>query len=179
MGESLKSQLPLSPGDQPAAPVSGHPRVESLDYLRGLLSLGVVLYHYKLWSGITCAYPIEQLFQRTGIYAVCTFYVLSGMSLAIVYGRRQVDGPFLFEFTVKRVFRIAPLFWAATTLTIVIRWILFPALGLASNGLPPHHVLLAVLNYSLAFGWVRPDLYIAGAAWSIGNELVFYSLFPD
>jgi len=180
-------QIAESYSPAPAAPPAasevvqasrGKRRVESLDYLRGVLAIGVMLYHYKMWTGLNGPYPIQQIFSRIGIYAVCTFYVLSGMSLGIVYGKRQIDGNFLLEFAVKRFFRIVPLFWLVTTLTIVIRWFLPSLLGTVSSGVPRHGFLLAVLNYSLLFGWVRPDLYIAGGAWSIGNELVFYSLFP-
>lgn len=151
-------------------------RIEALDYLRGLLALSVMLYHYLGWSDVKLGYPLDQVFQRLGVYAVCTFYALSGTSLGIVYARRKVNGAFLTEFAIKRFFRIAPLFWTATTLTIVLRWILMPRLGLAEAVV--HPVLLAGASYSLLFGWVRPDAYVPVGGWSIGAEMVFYSFFP-
>jgi peptidoglycan/LPS O-acetylase OafA/YrhL len=35
-----------------------------------------------------------------------------------------------------------------------------------------------LLNYSLLFGFVDPAAYLTTGAWSIGNEMVFYALFP-
>lgn len=153
-------------------------RIEALDYLRGLLAISVMFYHYKGWCGIQLGYPLEQVFQRLGVYAVCTFYALSGTSLGMVYARRKVDANFLVEFGIKRFFRIAPLFWSAITLTILLRWLLMPHLGMAGEGMPPHPYLLAGASYSLLFGWVRPDAYVPTGGWSIGAEMVFYSLFP-
>ncbi len=37
---------------------------------------------------------------------------------------------------------------------------------------------LAALNYSLLFGFLNPSAYLTTGAWSIGNEMVFYSIFP-
>lgn len=137
-----------------------------------------MLYHYKGWSGLHLGYPFEQLFQRIGVYAVCTFFALSGTSLGLVYARRKVNPAFLFEFGLKRFFRIAPLFWTATILTILVHWILLPRLGVDPRAMPAHPLLLACASSSLLFGWVRQDAYVPVGGWSIGDELVFYSLFP-
>ncbi len=61
-------------------------RVESLDYLRGLLAVSVMIYHYVAWSGVELG--ADTVLGRLGIYSVSTFYILSGLSLGLVYRGR-------------------------------------------------------------------------------------------
>lgn len=150
-------------------------RVDSLDYLRGAMALAVLVYHFFMWEDIQLIYPFDETVSRLGIYAVATFYVLSGASLALVNMKRGVNKDFVKTFTTKRILRIAPLFLIATTCTVLLD----VALGFKNNDfsvLPSVSEFL--LNYSMLFGWLSPDSYIATGAWSIGNELVFYSFFP-
>lgn len=145
-----------------------------LDYLRGIMALSILVYHYSMWSNISWFYPFDQTLSRLGIYAVSTFYVISGASLAYVYAHKTVNADFIKEFGIKRFFRIAPLFWVVTTATIVLRIYRWYTTDFAV--LPD--IKSIILNYTLTFGWLDHDNYIATGAWSIGNELVFYSLFP-
>lgn len=145
-------------------------RVESLDYLRGVMAFSVMLYHYFGGPYEEAQYTLGKL----GIYAVSTFYILSGLSLAIAYRHRLNDGNDVVAYMIRRIFRIFPALWVATSATV--------ALGLLSQYLNgTSHEMSAVrlaLNYSLLFGFVRPDAYIATGSWSIGNEIVFYFIFP-
>jgi exopolysaccharide production protein ExoZ len=150
-------------------------RVEMLDYLRGIMALSVLFYHYTTWAEIQLIYPLGQSIDRLGIYAVSAFYVLSGASLALVYSNKTVNAEFLKDFWVKRIFRIVPLFWTVTVLAILLTVMS----GMMSNDFSNvPSVQKVLLNFSLLFGWLSPDSYIATGAWSIGNELVFYSIFP-
>jgi len=147
-------------------------RIESLDYLRGLMALSVALYHFATTSYQS---PLaEDLLGKLGIYAVSVFYVLSGLSLTIVYRERLDSGPLVAAYAVKRLFRIAPLFWLSVTLAVLFGFVTDYALG------RPHSVdyWRLFLNYSLLFGFVKPDAYMSTGAWSIGNEMVFYVLLP-
>lgn len=155
------------------APPASSARVESLDYLRGLLALAVMVYHYVSWSG----HPpeAESLLGRLGIYAVSTFYVLSGLSLALVYRQRLVGLVALKQYAIHRIFRIAPLFWIAVTTSLLLQ---VSQSLLNGSGLPELDAWRIFLNYSLLFGFVQPDAYFSTGAWSIGNEMVFYAMFP-
>lgn len=147
-------------------------RVESLDYLRGILAFSVMLYHYSLNS--FGALGGETLLGKLGIYAVSIFYILSGLSLTIVYSTKITAPSDIGSFFIKRVFRIFPLFWIAITISLIYRLIL--SLGSAAEfgvGLPS-----IFLNYSLLFGFLKPTGYLTKGAWSIGNEMVFYSILP-
>lgn len=139
------------------------------------MAFSVLIYHYTSWSNFNLLYPFDQTISRLGIYAVCAFYVISGASLALVYYNKTVNMSFLKEFTLKRLFRIAPLFYFVTTVNIVLT-IIYNFLKPGVFTVPDMKTIL--LNYTLTFGWLSPTSYIATGAWSIGNELVFYSFFP-
>lgn len=147
-------------------------RYEGLDQLRGILAFSVMIYHYAEWHGIVLPWPAQKPLELLGIYAVSTFYALSGCALFIVYQSRIRDKKFLREFFIKRTFRIVPLFWFATFLVILTQK---EASQEWSQYLDPWKLFL---NFSLLFSWLDPGAYLATGAWSIGNEWAFYSLFP-
>ena len=138
-------------------------RLHNLDYLRGLAASSIMFYHFTTWS--FGEYDADTLIRRIGIYGVAIFYVLSGLTLYHVYFKKLFITETLPSFFKKRVLRIFPLLWLATLATIV--------LNLESPDIPK-----LALNLSGLFGLVAWDKYFAVGAWSIGNELVFYLLFP-
>lgn len=139
------------------------------------MALSVLFYHFFLFEDVELFYPLDILNSRLGIYAVSAFYVLSGASLALAYLSKETNIDLLKSFAIRRVARIAPLFYLATTLTLIFS-ILVSIISNDYTKLPSVKDLL--LNYSLLYGWFDHDNYIATGAWSIGNELVFYSIFP-
>lgn len=143
-------------------------RVESLDYLRGVMAVLVMVYHYKLWA--TGGVDELGLLARLGIYAVPIFYILSGLSLTLVYKDRLGTSLQIKAFFVKRIFRIFPLFWLVVTLFLLGSW--------GEGGSDGATIYKIFINYSLLFGFVDPTAYLSVGAWSIGNEMVFYFFFP-
>ena len=137
-------------------------RIDSLDYLRGFMATIIMIYHYSIW--LFGNYDSETLLGRLGIYGVSTFYVISGLTLYIVY-KNRLSLKSLHTFFIKRFFRIYPLLWVCILLNIVL-------LGKS------YSAEKIWLNVTGLFGLVAPDQYIPTGAWSIGNELVFYLLFP-
>lgn len=143
-------------------------RVHSIDYLRGLLAFLVMIYHYISWSvGVPDS---STALGRLGIYAVSVFYVISGISLYIVYARASWGFRDVLSFAVKRFLRIAPLYWVATIITVAF-------FALKSGSLSQDWGKLAS-NLTLTFGFFEPRNYIPTGGWSIGNEMVFYAMFP-
>ena len=137
-------------------------RINTLDYLRGLMALCIIVYHYFSWT--FHAYDSATFLGVLGIYGVSVFYILSGLTLYHVYNNK-LDFSNLYSFFVKRIFRILPLLWLSIFLNIFL-------LGQTYN------FRKIFLNASGLFGFLDHDNYITVGAWSIGNELVFYSLFP-
>jgi len=142
-------------------------RIASLDWLRGLMAISIMLFHYVSWRFGDVS--VENPLGRLGIYGVSVFYVLSGISLAIVYDLSLSSMAGVLVFLIKRVFRILPLMWVATTLILILE--------IASHQTVPSTFKI-FLNFTMLFGFIDPTAYLPTGAWSIGNEMVFYLLMP-
>jgi peptidoglycan/LPS O-acetylase OafA/YrhL len=140
-------------------------RLASLDYLRGLAAFGVMVFHYSMWSfGL---FSSENSLGRVGIYGVSIFYILSGLTLYLAYfdrmGNPSKKG--LADFGIKRFFRIFPLLWLLSLVTILLEKDTFSRETI-------------ILNFTGLFSVAKWADTICYGAWSIGNELVFYLFFP-
>lgn len=139
-------------------------RLQALDYLRGAAASSILVYHFSSWNfgPPSAQFPIG----RMGIYGVMLFYILSGLTMYHVYFPKWESRlPQLIDFGIKRVFRIFPLLWLAIIVTVLmdavdVDWKAF------------------FLDMSGAFAVYKWESNYALGAWSIGNELVFYALFP-
>lgn len=133
-------------------------RIDALDALRGVLAIGVMIYHLLLWL-----YDIE--LNAVGSYSVYMFFVLSGFAMTWVYfDTERTDVP-VRSFYVARIARIAPLWWVAVVGTVVVSLPAFPG----------WNALVQNLTFLSALGATR-DIPVGG--WSIEVEVVFYLLFP-
>ena len=106
---------------------------------------------------------------RMGVYGVSIFFILSGLSMAIVYNNAIKTKKQVISFIAKRLFRIIPLLFLVTTLTLAFS-IYFKGAHL--------DITKYLLNISTLFGIFDYSSYIATGAWSIGNEMVYYLLTP-
>ncbi len=141
-------------------------RVPSLDYLRGLMALSVMAFHYQKWT--TGEWDAASLLGKLGVYAVATFFVLSGLTLGLAYRNAPLDTRAgLWLFLKKRVGRIFPLLWLATLSTFLL-----------DRNLGLWHLTDLFLNLTGLFGFLATGRDIALGAWSLGCELVFYAAFP-
>lgn len=144
-------------------------RFETLDWFRGGMAVSIVLYHYISWY--IKLIDSGSVIGRLGIYAVSSFYILSGLSLAIVYNNKMKSIKNIKSFIIRRILRIFPLLWFATVTYIII------------HRIPQYHIAFPTtkdlfLNFTGLYGFVNPRGYILVGGWSIGNELVFYLIFP-
>ena len=137
-------------------------RLVSIQHLRGLAVLGVVVFHAFQW---------EWLNFETGSAGVDLFFIISGFVMWVTTADRPVSPA---AFLKRRVARVAPLYWLAslTALALVLIW---P--GSIPNVIPDlRHVLL-----SLAF---IPHLDPKGGpfpllnpGWTLTYEAFFYVVF--
>src|SRR5688572_303907 len=139
-------------------------RINSLDYLRGLTAFGIMVFHYTSWTlGV---YQAQDFLGRVGLYGVSVFYVLSGLTLFLIYfGKLKPTASSIGTFAIKRIFRIFPLLWLTVGLTLLTNPKLFDG-------------RLLFLSLTGLFGFLEPTGGLGTGVWSIGNELVFYALFP-
>ena len=139
-------------------------RIYNLDYLRGLAAFGIMIYHYMYWS--FGEFDASDFMGRLGTYGVSIFYILSGLTLYYVYYHKMTPTKSeVTNFFKKRVFRIFPLLWLITIVTMVV-----------NREAPDPYQLF--LNLSGLFSVLKWDGAIGTGVWSIGNELSFYLFFP-
>lgn len=139
-------------------------RIQNLDYFRGVAATSIMLYHFLTWT--YGHFDAGDFWGRVGIYGVSVFYILSGLTMFVVYQDRITkDLKAILDFFLKRIVRIFPLLWLATTLTLLVNKNVFD-------------VQTIILNYTGLFGFIKPEAYIGNGVWSIGNELVFYIFLP-
>ncbi|WP_462156912.1 acyltransferase family protein [Acinetobacter baumannii] len=142
-------------------------RFESLDWLRGLMAFAIMIYHLVGWE---LFHPeAGSMLGNFGVYGVSIFFVLSGLSMGIVYNNYIKNFQTALVFFVRRLFRLLPLLWVAI---FVVSFALFFMKG------EPLDIYKIFLNITLLFGFVAPDAYINTGAWSIGNETFYYALTP-
>lgn len=125
-------------------------RIYQLDAVRGLLAIGVAVYH-------VAPGPATAILGTWGVYA---FFVLSGWAMEHVYGA-AID---VRRFAVARVARLAPL-WIPVVLISAFAYDITDPVRIA-------------LNLTGVFGFVSPGATsIVTGGWSIGIEVVCYVMF--
>lgn len=138
-------------------------RVHSIDLLRGIMAISVMVYHYSSWS--IGGLDSSDIWSRFGLYAVSIFYFISGFSLAYVYWDK-VDFS-VKDYMLRRFFRIAPLFYLVSILAFAYQFSKTGELDF----------IKAFLNFTFLFSIFDPSAYYSTGAWSIGNEMFFYFIF--
>lgn len=138
-------------------------RLESLDWQRGFLAISIMLYHLHYWH--VSALASDTLLGRLGIYSVSMFFILSGLSIAYAYRYKIKDIKSSISFFIHRAFRIFPLLWLC----------IFLAIFLLHRNVSEEKL---ILNITLLFSFVDYGAYINTGAWSIGNEVFYYTLTP-
>jgi exopolysaccharide production protein ExoZ len=139
-------------------------RYKSLDILRGLAAFSIMIYHFSIWSNQGKAFTADSFWGRIGLYGVSIFYVLSGLTMYLVYQNKMTTIDSVKSFFTKRIFRIFPLYWLACLGSVLLlktkadSWAIF-------------------WNFSGLFAFFNKNSLTTGG-WSIGNELVFYAFFP-
>ena len=145
-------------------------RIPCIDGIRGLCAVLVMLYHYQTWSFPVTTASLSAIMTFFGLYCVEIFYIVSGFSLAYVYQNTNLLNFSNWKtFIIKRYCRLAPLFIFLCIITLIT--------------LKPHQLMSIplwklALNFSVLFGFFQPSLSLLVAGWSIGVEIVFYSLLP-
>ncbi len=147
---------------------SSHTRLASLDALRGLAALVVVLFHYlpyydKLYGH---GFELPEILNSSllfGRYGVHLFFILSGFVIFMTLERTSKAS----WFGLARAFRLLPALWAAIALTFIsVHW-----LGPESRAVNFETALLNTTLLHEYFGMKHVD----GAYWSLVVEVTFYS----
>lgn len=141
----------------------------SLQYLRALAALGVVIFHFThqgLLEPGTAA-----LFER-GQFGVDLFFVLSGFIMWTTTIDRAASPAGFFG---RRVARVAPLYWALTLMAALVATEPALAFGFSSDA----GTLLTSLLFIPAWSPKSPEMVapLLTVGWTLNLEMAFYALF--
>lgn len=146
-------------------------RSHSLDFLRGLAIAGVMAIHVSQ-SFPSNIHAVDYGFM-CGWTGVNVFYFVSAMTMCLMWTQRTEANPTR-KFYIRRFLRIAPLFWLAIPVYLVING-LGPSTN-APNGLGPLQVILTA-TFLHGF-WPDSINSVVPGDWSIAAEMMFYLVFP-
>ena len=143
-------------------------RVHGIDALRGLAAAGVLIVH------AVAIRPLGVTFNdwHVGylVLGVPLFFMISAFSMAFAYPGGIMHPGRSRSYAIRRLLRIAPLFYLMLAL-----WIIY----LKYLGSPFPKITTLLMNISFFFGLSpKTQVSLVPAGWSIGNEMVFYALFP-
>lgn len=144
-------------------------RLDYIDSLRGLAAVGVLVFHLRVIATggtLPTSTAVVYLADRVLESGVPLFFTISGFLLAMLMPSYDRHPHPVAAFYLKRLFRIAPLFYAA-----ILLWF-----GWA-HVVPTPGVLAANLTFTFNFIPSMADSAIF-AGWTIGVEMVFYAVFP-
>jgi len=146
-------------------------KYEYIDSLRGIAILLVILVHtgYNL-DNTMYFFPLgvtNTVFYCQ--YGVQLFFIVSAFTLTMSYHSRLGEEHQTRNFFIRRYFRIAPMFYLAMVVNILLRE------GL--HDLSPLRILSSLTFTSTLFGEPYQDGYVPGG-WTISVEFIFYMLLP-
>ena len=146
-------------------------RLDFLDSLRAFAAFYVIIYHLALIPDPHLAVPTWMSFYASnGGTGVSLFFVLSAFALSYSLDARRSEPGLFLHFYIRRLFRIAPLFYLMLVFYFIRDIIFFDRI---------HSGKEVLLNASMLFNF-WPD-HLKGyvwASWTIGVEMLFYVLFP-
>ncbi|VAC68459.1 acyltransferase 3 [Enterobacter cloacae] len=145
-------------------------RIQSIDYLRGLMSLSIVFYHFTTSFTSWGLNDSGALLGRLGVYAVSAFYIISGMALYLAHKNDKWSLSSYLIFVFRRFLRLAPVYWIAIIIFTAFAFQYINGFSIDS--------WKYIQNVFLIFGITNPTEYMIMGGWSIGNEVVFYLFFP-
>ena len=136
--------------------------------LRGIAAISVVLFHLHHLTQLALPQPISFIATHFGL-GVQLFFVLSAFSLCYSTSGSLTRPNWMRDYSIKRFFRIAPLFYFMLGVWTTIFWL--------RDATPDASTIL--LNILMVFNFV-PGKHesIVAAGWTVGVEMIFYLVLP-
>lgn len=144
-------------------------KLDSIQVLRGVAALLVVLFHFRHY--LNNVYPLKDLGDRLFLFGeagVDLFFIISGF--IIVYASRDKEKNTFLEFAVKRFFRLYPLYFFILTVYLVFY---HDEVFTLTNIIKSYFLIL--IDYNNVGPWF--GLSIIYSAWTLTYEAYFYFIF--
>jgi exopolysaccharide production protein ExoZ len=147
-------------------------RFEGIQALRFVAALLVVVTHATFYVSerLIQGYPVW----ASGAAGVDVFFVISGFVMVVssrgLIGRSDAARTFL----LRRVSRVVPLYWVATTLKVAV--VIAAPAAVLNSGLDIGHIVKSYLflpSYNES-GQLQP---VVGVGWTLNFEMFFYVMF--
>ncbi|ARB84109.1 MULTISPECIES: acyltransferase family protein [Yersinia] len=140
--------------------------IKSVHQLRGIASLFVVFVHLKFLLNDTYAQKnLGDMLFSSGYFGVDLFFMISGF--VIVYSTKNDDS--ILSFSVKRLFKIYPVYLFCMALFVVINYPNVIEIAVIKS------LLFLQLDYNSAAPFYAYSFIIT--AWTLTYELIFYVFF--
>jgi peptidoglycan/LPS O-acetylase OafA/YrhL len=167
-----RQKVDLSMADAVTAPVQRPRHIPSLDGLRALSVLLVIVLHTLLRNILYKDIPFAYRLVGNGSLGVLIFFVISGylISTLLLREREKTSTISLKSFYIRRAFRILPPFYA---------YLLFLAVLGTTGHLPGmnRRELITALTFTRNYSY-HIDLWALEHTWSLCIEEQFYLLWP-
>jgi peptidoglycan/LPS O-acetylase OafA/YrhL len=184
----------------PSPPDAG--RVPTIDLLRGIAILLVVLYHVEHLILFPAGYSLVHdamgashiaagswllrlvfLPFHMGRVGVNLFFVISGLCIHLRFARDQAADPgapfSLATFFLRRFFRIYPVYWAALAIGAIVAPPLYGALYADTPPAAPVTTTTVLLHVFMLHSFSKIAIMsVIVSMWSIATEEQFYLLYP-
>jgi len=144
-------------------------KIESIQLIRGLAALGVVLLHTLVnsrapFSEVGIESYIIFIIKGLGSFAIDIFFIISGFIMGSIISKSSTGGMHaMMRFLILRIFRIYPLYWITIAAAILIPIYLMPNLLGAENR--SVEISQIILNH---YSPLNP------VTWTLAYEVRFY-----
>jgi exopolysaccharide production protein ExoZ len=150
-------------------------KLEGIQILRAVAAIGVVFTHSTLQYFIFFHVPKSNLITKIARGTGCgvdLFFVISGFIITYISRKTGINP---FNFILKRIIRITPIYWFYTTLTLLVY--VFSRELIRNNSVSASYIIDSYLFFPAARpndGVIHPVL---GLGWTLNYEFFFYVIF--
>jgi exopolysaccharide production protein ExoZ len=152
-------------------------KLEIIQLLRALAVMCVVISHIAHELSVIVGGKVVNFNSKLfpGDFGVDLFFVISGFIMVYICWDKFGKPGAMLDFWIKRLIRIIPLYWIATTLMILVVVLLPQKVNTATSDWGQWVASYLFIPYAReSDGLIRPVL---GLGWSLQYELLFYFLF--
>ncbi len=141
----------------------------SIQYLRGIASLLVVLSHIA-WKNIQAGGSTMHWWHEAGTFGVDIFFIISGYIMVYITQNMHQKPSNIRIFLKKRFIRIVPLYWFYTLIALIIFWLIPERVNSAGGD-------TQIIKSFFLLPLDSNENYLVGVGWTLHYEFLFYILF--